>query len=292
MSVKKRKKTNYWKNRKIDMAQKRNNFGKPYKQNEDSFWDDIPVTSILKKVFRMALIAGVLFLLYFGISKLIDYVCALEIISIKDIEVVGTQNISQSEIKNLLPFQIGENIFTADLSDLEDEIKQVKPEIKRISINRKLFDGGLSKITVSIEERIPQAFIKTANGLKGIDFDNKQFPLRGDMKNMKMPVISYKNDKEIALILDFLETIKPSSEDLFDSIREVRIIDADDIAFTDDRGTFIYWGAVNDEKISDKLKIFNKIYADAKNKYDKIDYIDMTFYITGRAIIKPQNKKD
>ncbi|MDR1952830.1 MAG: FtsQ-type POTRA domain-containing protein [Elusimicrobiota bacterium] len=290
-----KKKTNYWVKLRTDAVINRGDFQyypREKKRRQKNTSPNVDVLKTIGKIVRMALIAFAVFLIYNLISKGIDKFFALEIMTIKNIEIIGTQNVSVSEIERIIPFGIGDNIFKVDLSELEDTIMTKNPEVRNISINREIFDGGVSKVSIKIEERVPEAFVKNGNILKGIDSDNKQFPLRGDMKSMKLPLIAYKTDKEAEMILDFLRYSKPALKGFFNNIKEVKIVDAGDIVFIADDGTFVYWGDYVDKNLSKKTDIFQKIYTDAKSKYEMIDYIDMTFFTSGRAIIKPSYKKD
>ncbi|MDR2772256.1 MAG: cell division protein FtsQ/DivIB [Elusimicrobiota bacterium] len=295
-----KKKTNYWKELRTEAVLKRDNFQfyprtiervPARKKVVRKEVKEINVGKSAVKVVRMALIAGFVVMAYFSVSKGIDRFFALEMMMIKDIEIVGMENVKVSEIKNLLPFEIGDSILKANMSDIKDEIMLQKPELKEVSINRKIFDGGLSKVSVTIEERVPEAFVKTGGALEGIDFDHKKFPLRGNMKDLKIPLIAYKTDQEEAVLLDFLRYSKTAFKDHFDDIKEIQIGEAGDIVFVNRDGTLVYWGSATDTN-SSKVDMFEKIYSDAKSRYEYIDYIDMTLYVSGRAIIKPSTKKD
>jgi cell division septal protein FtsQ len=224
---------------------------------------------------------------YHFILKGIDFIYGLEIIKIKDIEIVGAVCLSESEIKKLVDFEIGDNIFSANLSELESKILEKKPEIKTIAIDRSFFDGGLSKIRIEILERAPVAFVKTQNGIKAIDDEIKEFNVRGQMKDLRLPIISYKTTFEAGEILDFIKNIKIINEDFLANIKEIKSIDGIRVLIISD-GTMVYWGD-EDVNLAKKINMFERIYGDAKMRLSKIDYIDMSVYNLGRAIVKSKS---
>jgi Cell division septal protein len=241
----------------------------------------------LGKFFVYAVIFSVACaLFYIGGKKLVDYAYAAESMMVKDIEVVGCKNVTKTEIKELLPFKIGDNILKIDLSEAETEIKKVKPELKNISIGRRW-----QKVRVKLYERVPEAFVREEKDILGIDFDNQPFPLRGFMSGMKIPVIVYKTEEERKALLSFIKAFKPASGEFMDNISEINFSNSGDIVFKTYDEAVIYWGEERTEYLAHKFDKLQKIYADASMKYKQIEYIDMTFYGLGKAVVKPKEEE-
>jgi len=241
---------------------------------------------IVKLLAYLIVLCLAVFLLYKGYQKVVDYAYNSDLFVIKDIEVVGGKNVTKSEIKELLPFNIGDNLLKVDLSQAEREIKKIKPELKDISVSRRW-----KKVHVRLYERTPEAFIYTDSATKnmvGIDFDNKPFPLRGFMSGMKVPLLTYRNDDERARLLKFLKAFKPVSKDFLDNIDEIKFSNTDDVIFITRDGVTVYWGDERPDNLRYRFDKFEKIYADAMLKYKKIEYVDMTLYDIGRAVVKPK----
>ena len=222
-------------------------------------------------------------LVYIGGKKLVGYVYASESIMVKEIDVTGCKNVTKTEIKELLPFKIGDNLLKINLSEAEEEIKKVKPELMDISINRRW-----QKVRVKLYERTPEAFVMSGGEMMGVDFENKPFPLRGFMSGMKIPVIKYKLEDERGDILNFIKIFKPACDDFINNIAEIKYSNSGDIVFTTNDGIVIYWGDERHEYIKHKFDKFRKIYADAVTKHKDIEHIDMTFYGLGKAVVKPR----
>ncbi|MCL2390373.1 MAG: FtsQ-type POTRA domain-containing protein [Endomicrobia bacterium] len=231
--------------------------------------------------------AVVLLCVYFGGKKLVDYAYASDNMTIKDIEITGCKNVTKSEIRELLPFKIGDSLLKIDLSDAENEIKKVKPELKDISINRRW-----QKVRVKLYERTPEAFLASGRDILGVDFEDRPFPLRGFMSGMKIPKIICKTDAERSELLNFIKSFKPVCKDFLDNIEEIKFGSYGDIVFITHDGALIYWGDARKERMERRFDKFRKIYVDAMSKYKKVEFIDMTYYDSGRAVVKPYNDNE
>ncbi|MDR1259813.1 MAG: FtsQ-type POTRA domain-containing protein [Endomicrobium sp.] len=235
-----------------------------------------------KKFLKLFLCFIVFFFLCFICKKLVNFVYESDKIVIKNIEVIGTKNITKAEIRELLPFKIGDNLFKVNLSEAENEIRRLKPELKNIIINR-----NYQKIKVKLYERVPEAFIVSENEIFGIDFDDVIFPLRGFMNTIKVPKLFYKSNYERKKLLSFIKSFKSVCNDFIENIYEMKISSTRDIVFIMNDNTIIFWGTERFEHLANKFKKFQKIYTDAMSKYKRLEYIDMTLYNLGRAVVKP-----
>jgi cell division protein FtsQ len=237
---------------------------------------------VRKIFFYLVFLGGIVYSLYFGINELLSIAYKSDKIIIKDINIVGAKNITKAEIKELLPFKIGDNLLKVKLSETESEIKKLKPELKNIVINRRW-----QKIKIKLYERTPEAFVIQNGEICGIDFDDKSFPLRGFMSDMKIPKIVYRSDEERKRLLGFIKRFKFVCDGFLDNILEMRINNTDDIIFAAADNMTIIWGEEMPERLSNKFKKFRKVYEDAISRYKQIEYINMNLYFSGRIIVKP-----
>ncbi|MDR0724165.1 MAG: FtsQ-type POTRA domain-containing protein [Endomicrobium sp.] len=236
----------------------------------------------LKVVLSVILCVSVVFAICFSYKKLINIAYKSDKMTIKDIKIIGAKNVTKTEIRELLPFNIGDNILKINLSQSENEIKKLKPELKNIIMHR-----SWQKVQVKLYERTPEAFVVSKGDLLGIDFDDEPFPLRGFMSAMKVPSLIYTTDKEKKQLLDFIKRFKNVCGDFLSNILEIKMSNTGDIIFVINSNTVVFWGDEMPEQLHNKFKKFQKIYVDAMSRYKNIEYIDMTLYSLGRAIIKP-----
>lgn len=240
-----------------------------------------------KRFFKILLFivfcVAIIFTIYIACKKLLDIAYNSDKVTIKDIKIMGTKNVTKTEIRELLSFNVGDNLLKINLSQAENEIKKLKPELKNIVMHR-----SWQKVQVKLYERVPEAFIVSSNGeLLGVDFDDMPFPLRGFMSTMKVPKLFYNTDKERKQLLDFIKRFKSVCEDFLSNILEIKMSSTGDIIFIINSNTVVFWGDETPEELYCKFKKFKKIYVDAISRYKNIEYINMTLYSLGRAIVKP-----
>jgi len=235
-----------------------------------------------KKFMKLFLAVFVLAAFAFAFVQAKQYLCACEKFQIQTIEIVGGKNVTQVEIKELIPFKTGDNLFKVDLSDAEDKIKLLKPELKDITMSRRW-----KKILIKLKERQPEVFIPQGESFIGLDFDNISFGLRGHMFEMKIPVLRYVSNKQRADLLNFVKFIKPYAKDFMSRITEIKYGEVDDIVFMIDGKTTVYWGSINKAEIKDKTKKMIEVFTDASSKYPGVEYMDLNFLDKNKIIVKP-----
>jgi cell division protein FtsQ len=236
----------------------------------------------IKLFFCIVLYVFFVFFVFFGGKKQINLAYESDKIIVKDIEIIGAKNVTKTEVKELLPFKIGDNLLKINLSKTEDEIKRLKPELKNIVINR-----SWQKLKIKLYERTPEAFVMCGDEVFGIDFDDKPFPLRGFMSAAKVPKLFYRSNGERKKLLRFVKSFKPVCGDFLSDISEMKFDDAGDIIFVTRGNIVVFWGDGGQEVLSHKFNKFQKIYDNAISRYKQIEYVDITLYCFGRAMVKP-----
>jgi len=235
-----------------------------------------------KKIARLFLVLILIVLVVVLFTKVKRYLYTCEKFQIQNIEIVGYQNVTQIEIKELVPFKIGDNLFKVDLSDAEDKIKILKPELKDITMLRRW-----KRVLIKLKERQPEVFILQGTSLIGLDFDNISFGLRGHMFDMKIPVLIYTTTEERLKLLEFVKLLKPYVKDFMQKIKEIKFGEVDDIILIINKKTIVYWGEFKKNEWKKKTKKMLFVFDDATKKYTNIDYIDLTFLEKDKVIVKP-----
>jgi cell division protein FtsQ len=263
-------------------AKKRNRYAYKAVRTKSGYSTNKKGRKIFKFFLYILLFGCIAYSLYFGINKLLSLAYKSDKMIIKNIDISGAKNVTKAEIKELIPFKIGDNILKVNLSKAEFEIKKLKPELKDIVINRRW-----QKVKIKLYERTPEAFVVQNDEMLGIDFDDEPFPLRGFMSELKIPKIIYRNDEEKKRLLDFIKRLKSISSEFLDNIVEMKINNTNDIIFVAADNVTIIWGEEMPEHLYNKFKKFQKVYEDAISKYKQIEYINMDLYFSGRIIVKP-----
>jgi cell division septal protein FtsQ len=226
-------------------------------------------------------IAG--FLVLFGYRVIGGFLFRSDLFSIKKIEIRGGRNISPSEIAALIPFRKGDNIFKAPVSDTEDNLRQCKPELKKLVVYR-TWQG----VVVKFEERVPVAFVKSGDERQGLDYENKPFPLRGMYAREALPEIVAKDDQSRGQVLDFIKTFSVKAKDIYPKIVRFYPEAANCVTFELDDGLKINWGGYEEERMKSKLNKLAQVLFDAKERFQAIDYVNLCFFEDGRIIVKPK----
>ncbi len=231
-----------------------------------------------RTIFMLIFIVCLSFSGVFAYNHLMVYLCSLEQFFIETIEITGCNNVAESEIKELIPFQPGDSSFAVKLGQVERDLKEFKSELKDISMYRTNWG---KKIVVSLTERLPEVFINVDDKKLGLDFDNKPFNLRGNMPFMRIPTLVFNDETERKDLLSFYHKIKPKLGDYVSDITEIKYGDVDDVVLTLNQKTDIYWGQPKDKNLNDKisklLQVLDFLYANNKKEAESIDlsFIDM-----------------
>ncbi|WP_413854125.1 cell division protein FtsQ/DivIB [Candidatus Ruminimicrobium bovinum] len=234
------------------------------------------------KIFRIFLLLLIFIGIGFGFIKLKEFFYTYDGFNIETIEVVGCKNVTPTEIKELIPFKAGANIFEVSLCKLEKEIKELKPELKDITISRRW-----KKILVQLYEREPEVFIKQGNDTVGLDFDNIPFALRGNMFGMKIPMLEFSNEQERKELLNFVYNLKPFAKDFMSRITKIKYGEVEDIILEIDNKIKIFWGEQNKFDVADKASKMKIVLSDADKRFiDGIKYIDLNFLEKNKIIVK------
>ena len=226
----------------------------------------------LSPVLILAVVCTAFFYTYkFTVSK----IYASDMLLVENIEVTGCNNVTATEIQKLMPFKIGDNLLKINLSRAQKEIQKYKPELKTVSIFRNWKNKSVS---IELMERKPEAFIYQDENLLGLDFDDAPFNLIGNMINMQVPILRYNTAEERTELLNFIRVSKPYLTDFISKIKEIKFEEMNNnIVFITNEGTKIYFGKAKRNEIEKRIIKMKKIINDSKDKFDGLEYIDMTY---------------
>ena len=223
------------------------------------------------------------FALFFGYRAVNNFLFRSECFKIKTIEIRGGKNISSSEISALLPFSEGDNIFAAPVAASEDNLRQCKPELKALTVNR-VWRG----IVVRFEERVPVAFTRIGGERLGLDGENKPFPLRGLYARQTLPEIIAKDESGRREVLDFMKVFAPKAKEIYPKIVLFIPEPVNNVTFELDSGLKIFWGDCDESKIKPKLIKLGQVLFDAGERFKAVEYVNLSFFDSGRIIVKPK----
>lgn len=233
-------------------------------------------------LFKLVGVACLVVLSVFGFNYSKSYLYANENFFIDSIEINGCTNVTPSEIMQILPFQTGDSLLKVELCEAEKSLGKTKAELKNISMSRNWLD---KKVVISLKERVPEVFISLEDKKMGLDFDNMPFDLRGNMSNMKIPVLTFSNNDERKSLLNFFHQVKGQINNLITEITEIKFGEVEDVVLTLNDKTNIYWGLPKENKIEEKSYKLQKILNDLSNKKCEIESIDLSFLDNNKNMI-------
>ena len=253
------------------------------------------IFSFTFKIFKPVLVLGIIFVAVFYAFKFTSSkIYASDMLLIENIEVNGCTNVAATEIKELVYFKVGDKLLRLNLSRAQKEIQKEKPELKMVSMSRNWKNKSVS---IELVERKPEVFIYQNKNLFGLDFDNMPFPLIGNMVDTQVPVLKYRTVPERSELLNFIKASKPYLGTFFSQIKEICLEEiTNDVVFVTKEGTKIFFGQIKKNDIEPKIKKMLKIINDTSNKFNGLEYIDLTFLDLSKdknkVIIKPIQQEE
>jgi cell division septal protein FtsQ len=230
-----------------------------------------------------AIICLVGFGLLFGYRVISNFLFCSDCFKIKTVEIRGAKNISASEIAALIPFRKGDNLFAAPVSETEENLRQCKPELKKLRVNR-TWQG----VVIRFEERIPVAFARAGGERLGLDDENKPFPLRGMFAKKIIPEIAAQDEAGRKDALNFIKVFSSKAKDVYPKIVKFIPEPVNNMSFELDSGMKVYWGDTSEEKIKAKLTKLSQVLFDAEERFKAVEYVNLCFFDNGRIIVKPK----
>ncbi|MCX5778820.1 MAG: FtsQ-type POTRA domain-containing protein [Elusimicrobia bacterium] len=236
-----------------------------------------------KRALVLAIVAGVGVGGWWAYNALSRFVFCADCFVIRSIEVRGGKNVTQSEIRALLPFRVGDNMFRIGVSEAENDIRQCKPELKSIHISRRW-----KSVVVHIAERIPLVTMAVGAQRQGLDEDNIPFPLRGRLSPASLPEISAAEPDMRLGMLQFAKTLSRSAGDIFAKTQWLSL-DGDQLIVGLAGNTKILWGPMDAGAFSGKLQRMRQVLADGAARFSDIEYVNLLFFDDGRILLKPRS---
>jgi cell division septal protein FtsQ len=240
--------------------------------------------SVLKLGSAVLILALSGFLALRGYKSIHAFLFTSKFFKISKIEIKGAKNISQGEIVAILPFRAGDSIFSISLKKTEKRLENYKPELESVRIKRNLQD-----IVVRVKEREPVACQVLSGAKMGIDASNTVFPLRGSFVTMGLPEFVAENAQKRKLLLDFMAELGSQAKEILPRVKKFQIESVSDVVLCLDDGSKIVWGPLEKEKIKPKLNVLKQVIADAKNRFNSFEYINLCYFDDGRVLLKPKN---
>lgn len=198
--------------------------------------------------------------------------CKAEIFNIKDIKVVGNEQVMQEELQ--LQDKLGKNIFLLSKGKIERDIKQ-NQYVKDVKIKKII----PNKLEITIEERQKTFMIKLEDGY--LYLDNQGYIIEKTEINLQKPIIAgYEtkdlepgnrlNEKDLEKLEDVLKIVENCKKiEIYDKITSINILDKEEyIVYIEEMKKLIYLG--NSNNLANKMLYIKDILQRENGKEGKI----------------------
>ena len=228
----------------------------------------LPVMRISWRLLSMALVVGLVFLLY--------YMLTAPFFQVQTVEVQGIIRLTVDEISRSMNV-INQPIFSLDPSELEHALDQNFAELKDISIGI----GLPAQVLINVNERVPLIEWSLDSEKKWIDGDGYAFPQHGDVDNL-VSVVAYApppQPVQLQVETDSIEmiqgyqaylspdlvsailTIRPQAPEGTDLIYEPKY----GLGWKDPQGWDVFFG-VDADDIDMKLQVYKTVAKEIKSE--------------------------
>lgn len=217
----------------------------------------------MKKI-AVVLVLGLVFLWFRGMELFVTHSPWFEL---KDLRILGNENMSQDEALKLAGLRLKQNVFDLDLKSAEKRIEKDR-RVRTVEICRVL-PGG---IELRIEEKKPDLILNLLPRLCGLSLDGEIIPLK-EGRSYDLPLVngiksggfapySRVQDPRIEEALTFYQAVREKLPEFLQEISEINLEDKDNLVVTMVKsGARLFFGAGDFRKKIERFALLNKALA-------------------------------
>ena len=200
--------------------------------------------------------------------------------SVNNIKITGNKNLNKSYIKNLSETQLGKNIFTYDIKQIQSNIEN-SPYISKVSVKRSIPNS----LEIKIEEKDIFCVLNNKDYYCYIDNDLKYIAkikeedikkedlvvkMNFSVKDKKIVYESKKDREDLRLLLNNIK-----NQNLDRHINQIDFLKGDCICMKTDDGIEII--TLEDKTTEEYMKKLTKVLLDLHSQNIHYGKVDMTF---------------
>ncbi|MGA9039882.1 MAG: FtsQ-type POTRA domain-containing protein [Terriglobales bacterium] len=197
-----------------------------------------------------------------------------------DIEIAGLQNVTRSQVMEVMGADIGRNIFFIPLAQQKKQLEQI-PWVESASVMRFV----PNHLRIEIQERTPVAFARVGSKVMLIDAAGTLMDLPGGKKKYSFPVILGMNPNEpmstrmprMKIYNDLVSQLDADGGHYSQALSEVDISDADDVkvlANDPDGEVLVHLGSSD---YLERYKIYVAHVREWRQQFAKVDSVDLRY---------------
>ena len=231
-----------------------------------------------------AVALSILFVLGVGASFLYHYgerSWRFRVESSDDIEIIGLQNVTRSQVMEVMGGDIGRNIFFVPLAQRQVQLQQI-PWVESASVMRFV----PNHLKVDIHERTPVAFARVGSKVMLVDAVGTLMDLPGTgKKKYSFPVILGMNSGEplstrsarMRIYNDLVSQLDSGGGHYSQELSEVDLTDPEDVkvqANNPDGEILVHLGSSN---YLERYKIYVSHVQEWRQQFDKVESVDLRY---------------
>ncbi len=197
-----------------------------------------------------------------------------------DIEIAGLQNVTRSQIMEVMGADIGRNIFFIPLAQQQKQLEQI-PWVESASVMRFV----PNHLRIEIQERTPVAFARVGSKILLMDSAGTLMDLPASKKKYSFPVILGMNPNEplstraprMKIYNDLVSQLDADGGHYSQALSEVDISDADDVkvlANDPDGEVLVNLGSSD---YLNRYKIYVGHVREWRQQFTKLDSVDLRY---------------
>jgi cell division protein FtsQ len=199
------------------------------------------------------------------------------------IQSTGLAEVNRTEILPVFGSDIGRNIFFVPLAARRKELESI-PWVQRATVMRFLPD----RLSVSIVERTPVAFVREGNQVELADADGVLLTMPPSMMaqhHYSFPVLTGINSQDppaarrqrMALYLHFLAELNQNNQHLADQVSEIDLTDPEDLRATlpaPGGDILLHFG---EDHFLERLQLYQTHIAGLRSRYPRLKGVDLRY---------------
>jgi cell division septal protein FtsQ len=234
----------------------------------------------LKWTFSGAVICMLIFL---SVKHSYKWAVSSDMFEVRKIDVTGLETISVGKFVESLPDDYKNNIILSYFTDFKSSAKRYFPQIKHISIKRKI----PHTLRFKVVERKPIAYLRNKDMIYAVDDENYIFPLTSSI--ISLPEMrAAESDRGTGI--EFINCLVSSNIKIYKCLRKLHVAPGGDILIYIEDGLKVIWGKFMRSEMNTKLKYLNDAMYDISLKFSTAEFIDLRLTNENRVIVKPIKK--
>jgi cell division protein FtsQ len=206
-----------------------------------------------------------------------------------DIDLKGLENVSRSQVMEVMGGDIGRNIFFIPLAQRQAQLEQI-PWVESASVMRFV----PNRLRIEIHERAPVAFARVGSQILLADATGALMELPGNKKKYSFPVILGINQGEppstrsarMKIFSDLVRQLDSGGARYSQDLSEADLSDPDDVKVVANHADGVVLVHLGSSNYLERYKIYVAHLQEWRQQFDKLESVDLRY--DHQIIVNPE----